>query len=259
MPEVRENVHRATSLMQACLAKADFQGVDLLCFPECYLQGYLTEYSAAKKHALNLQSPAFADLLARFSGFRSVFVFGFIEAENGCLFNSAAVVHQGRLVGRYRKTHLLSGEAIFQPGFEYPVFDVDGLCFGINICYDTNFNNAAAAVAERGGKLILCPANNMMRLQVAERMKPLHNECRAQRAKETGCWLVSSDVTGRRDNRISYGPTAVINPAGIVLAQVPLLQTGMVLANIHPPGLTTKNAAVFTHKIIKSEKSASRK
>jgi predicted amidohydrolase len=65
MPEVRENIRRATQFMQACLAKADSQQIDLLCFPECYLQGYLTDSSAAWKHAISLNSSAFSDLLAR--------------------------------------------------------------------------------------------------------------------------------------------------------------------------------------------------
>lgn len=46
-------------------------------------------------------------------------------------------------------------------------------------------------------------------------------------------WLVSVDVTGQRDGqRIAYDPTSVINPDGNVVAQVPLLTTGIVVASI---------------------------
>jgi hypothetical protein len=45
-------------------------------------------------------------------------------------------------------------------------------------------------------------------------------------------WLLSSDVTGERGGRISYGPTAVIDPRGTVVDQVPLMTTGMALAEI---------------------------
>jgi 5-aminopentanamidase len=218
--------------METYLARADFQRVDLVCFPECYLQGYLCDGPSAKAQGVRLKSTAFGALLARLSRFRCMFVFGLIEKENGCLFNSAAVVHHGELLGCYRKTHLLEGESIFEPGTAYPTFEVRGLQFGINICYDTNFPEAAAAVAEQGGRLIVCPANNMMRLEAAERWKPLHNEIRAQRARETGCWLLSSDVIGARDNRISYGPTAVIDGSGRIRGQVPLLESGMVVAEI---------------------------
>jgi predicted amidohydrolase len=161
-----------------------------------------------------------------------MFVFGFIEKLQGCLFNSAAVMHGGKLLGCYRKNHLLSGESIFNPGGVYPVFERRGLRFGINICHDTNFADASAALAKQGAQLVLCPANNMMRRHVAEEFKLLHNQIRSLRAKENGVWVISSDVTGERDDRISYGPTAVIDPAGNVVAQVPLLQTGMVVAEI---------------------------
>ena len=43
------------------------------------------------------------------------------------------------------------------------------------------------------------------------------------------------DVTVARDGPISYGPTAVINPKGTVVAQVPLLEPGMVVAGIGVP------------------------
>jgi predicted amidohydrolase len=234
LPEVRQDIGRALGWMETYLATADRQHVDLVCFPECYLQGYLCDARSANKQAVILNSTAFDFLLTRLSGFRCIFVFGLIERDGRNLFNSAAVVHRGKLLGCYRKTHLLSGESIFEPGTAYPTFEASGLRFGINICYDTNFSESAAAIAEQGAQLIVCPANNMMRREVAERYKPIHNEVRACRAREHGLWLISSDITGERDGRISYGPTAVIDPNGSVLAQVPLLQTGMVIAAIKP-------------------------
>jgi hypothetical protein len=48
-------------------------------------------------------------------------------------------------------------------------------------------------------------------------------------------WLVSADVTGARDaSRIGYGPTSVMNPHADVVAQVPLMTVGMVVADIWP-------------------------
>jgi predicted amidohydrolase len=232
LPEVREDIDRTLGWMEMYLAEADRQQVDLVCFPECYLQGYLCDARAANEQAVALSSSAFDAVLLRLSEFRCMFVFGLIEKYNGNLFNSAAVVHHGKLIGCYRKTHLLSGEFMFKPGAAYPIFEKNGLRFGINICYDTNFSESAAALANQGAQLILCPANNMMRPEVAELYKPLHNEVRAQRAREYAVWLISSDVTGQRDGRVSYGPSAVIDPAGNVVAQVPLLQTGIVIASI---------------------------
>lgn len=60
----------------------------------------------------------------------------------------------------------------------------------------------------------------------------MHNFARGERCRETGLWLVSADVTGERDGLISWGPTAVINPSGEVVAQLPLGKTGLLVFDI---------------------------
>jgi predicted amidohydrolase len=95
-------------------------------------------------------------------------------------------------------------------------------------------------LAGQGAQLLLVPAQNMMRRQAATHWKDLHNQIRAERVRETGMWLASADVTGERDeHRIGYGPTSVINPRAETVAQVPLMTTGMVVADIHPEVPTT--------------------
>jgi hypothetical protein len=45
--------------------------------------------------------------------------------------------------------------------------------------------------------------------------------------------LVSADVTGARDeSRVGYGPTSVMTPQAEVVAQVPTMSVGMVVAEI---------------------------
>jgi predicted amidohydrolase len=159
-------------------------------------------------------------------------VFGLIEVDDGRLFNTAVVVHRRALVGRYRKAHLLDRERCFDAGSTPAVFQVDGLRFGINICYDTNFAAAAQGVAALGASLIVCPANNMLPHEAAAKWKDLHNAIRAARCRETGLWLVSADVTGERDRCVSWGPTAVITPAGEVAAQLPLGRPGLLVFDL---------------------------
>jgi predicted amidohydrolase len=220
--EFIEDIDGALHCARDFADRAESQGAALLCFPEGYLQGYLTEEAAARRAALDLASPAFASLLTRFPKTGPMIVMGMIEIEHGHLFNSAIVVRHGTLIGRYRKMRLLSGERIFDPGNDCPIFEVDGLRFGINICYDMNFPEAARKVADGGASLLIGPANNMLHRQRAEMFRDLHNAVRGERCRETGLWLISSDVTGERDGRVSWGPTAVINPAGEVVAQLSL-------------------------------------
>jgi predicted amidohydrolase len=152
-------------------------------------------------------------------------------------------VTRGVLDGFYRKTYLTAGERLFQPGTGYPTFNLHGLRYGINICHDTNFSEASNAVASQGARLLLVPSQNMMRRRAAEAWKCRHNAVRAQRVRETGMWLVSADVTGHRDEEwVAYGPTSVMNPAAEVLAQVPTMSVGMVVASIEPGSRASKRA-----------------
>lgn len=95
-------------------------------------------------------------------------VVGMIEKEAGSLFNTAAVIEGGVLVGKYRKQNLLSREKHFHAGSESPVFRAGDLTFGIAICYDTQFLSTIAALRDQGAKLIVCPANNLTRRDNAE-------------------------------------------------------------------------------------------
>jgi predicted amidohydrolase len=232
VPDVREDINSSLRWVEKFAGQAEVEGVSLICFPECFLQGYLAEKILAEKYAVNTSSPAFEKICGRLSKFEPAIVFGMIEEDDGLIYNTAVVLKRGSLSGKYRKTHLLDGERIFTPGTDHPAFEINDLRFGINICYDTQFAEPAARLAAQAVKLILCPSNNMMRYQTAEKYKNLHHKMRIERAKETKVWLLSSDVTGERDGRIAYGPTSAINPQGQITDQVPLMKTGMMVVEI---------------------------
>jgi len=235
MPDVRNDLRRAVSLIQSYAAEAERQGARLVCFPECFLQGYDVRADYVAQAALDLASAEFAHVLHSLETCEPIIVVGLLERQAAKFYNSAVAIDRGKVVARYRKIHLLDGErAVFEAGADadYPVFEAHDTTVGINICYDLNFSDAINAVAAAGAELVACPCNNMMRRRTAEEWKFRHNPIRADRAREGSVWLLSSDVTGERGDRISYGPTAVIDPSGNVVDQVPLLTTGMVFAEI---------------------------
>lgn len=206
--------------------------VDLACYPEGFLQGYLTDNTAAD-HAIDLNSNAFRLVLSRLEPVQPALVFGLIERSGDRIYNTAVLIRAGRLLGTYRKRHLLAGESCFTPGEDTPVFDLDGTLIGINICYDLQFPDGIAALSRQGATVALCPCNNMMRRPTAAKYKDLHHPTRRQRAREGNVWLITADVTGPPNApRISYGPTAAINPTGTVVSQVPLLTEGRIVVEV---------------------------
>ena len=232
VPDTRKDIKSSLEWIEKFTKEAEEKEVSLICFPECFLQGYLTQQVQARKYSINLRSKEFEKILYQLTKYNPMIVFGMIEEEKKYLFNTAIVIKEGTLIGKYRKTHLLDGEKLFTAGSEYPVFEINDLKFGINICYDTQFPESAFNVVSQGASLILCPANNMMKYQTAEKYKYLHHKMRIERVNENKIWLLSADVTGERDGRISYGPTSAINPEGKVVAQVPLMKTGMITVDL---------------------------
>lgn len=220
-PEFHNDVPSALKFLNVISERANAQNVHLLAFPEGFLQGYIVNERQAREVAIDVSSQRFFKLLEKFPASGPMLVVGMIEIADGKLYNTAIVIKDQGLVGGYRKRHLLPSEAAFTAGQEFPIFEVQGLRFCINICFDTNFSILEKQAPLENVKLMVCCANNMLRHDTAEKYRKLHNSVRGQRCKETGLWLMSSDVTGEREGHLALGPTAILNPDGDVEEQLP--------------------------------------
>lgn len=238
-PEIIGDPPTALASMLRFAKEAEGKKVDLLLFPECFLSGYILNKTYVANYAYDFESQQFAAILKQLEHVKPVLVFGVSEKKSGKYYNSAVIVNRGEIIGVYRKTHLIDpNEAFYTPGENYPIFEIKGLKYGINICYDAQFADAAKAIADQGAQLLLLPAQNMLRRETAEYWKYKHNEIRSKRVKENSLWFISSDVTGIRPpdqhgvERIAYGPTLAMNPKAEVVAQVPLMTVGLITVDI---------------------------
>src|SRR6266849_5728286 len=77
--EFREDIDAALSCVADVAAHAEAEGASLLCFPEGFLQGYLTDETPARRNALDLASPAFEAVLHRLPTTGPMTVMGLIE------------------------------------------------------------------------------------------------------------------------------------------------------------------------------------
>jgi len=103
----------AIERIRDAMTEADRARVDILCFPECFLQGYTLDEAETRSRAMNLASPRFHRVLRVLADHEVTVILGVIEQDAGRWFNTAVVIHRGRLLGRYRKAHLF--EANFRP------------------------------------------------------------------------------------------------------------------------------------------------
>ena len=218
-------MERSLKVIEICLDEADDAGLSVVCFPECFLQGYTLDRDKTKERAVDLSSEYLQAILHRLSRYKTAFILGLIEKENDDFYNTAVVIWRGTLLGAYRKTHLF--ESNFTPGTEYPVFSIGNLTVGINICYDARFSEGAAVLARQGARVIFYPLNNRFSKEKAIKSREEPVPILIERARETGCWVVSSDVVARDADTTSYGCSAVVEPSGNVHTRVPELTVGM--------------------------------
>ena len=155
---------------------------------------------------------------------------GLFERRGALLHNSAIVIGDGRIIGCYAKHD--PREAGCTPGTQRPVFACDDWPFAISICRDTLSSELALDLKARGARLLCYPLGNMLLPEVAAVNRAMTLGCHVERARETGCWVVSADVVGTHEGWIAHGNTRVLAPDGAVVAEVPEDETGMIMVTI---------------------------
>lgn len=208
---------------------ADQEGVDLTVFPEAFLLGHSYDPETIRSRA-SKGIPAIAALCERVAAFRGTLVVGAFDLIDGQVFNSAFVVEAGQVVGRYAKAH--PNEPGVTAGSDFPTFLRSGVRYGVNVCNDANHPDAAQRIADQGAGLILYPLNNMLRSETADRWREKSVANLIDRARQTGCWVASSDVAGTLGGLMSWGCTAIVTPEGSVVARVQELNEGVAVYEI---------------------------
>lgn len=228
-PAIYGDTERSLENISETIRWAENAGADLICFPECFLQGYFPDEDQARSHSFDLSSEEFQKILERLQSHEPTLILGVIEQEEAKLYNTAVVIDRGKLIGKYRKQHLKGKESFFVAGNESPVFAKRGIKYGINICNDANYPASAKELADQGSQVIFYLLNNSLPHDVARRCRTLHFKNLIERAQDTGCWIVSSDVTEESATTTGYGYTAIVNPDGKVLEQVAELSHGRIM------------------------------
>ncbi len=219
-------VKRSLQVIKDVVQWAEDSRVDILCFPECFLPGYILEENRAQEMSLALDSQDFESVLKALKTENTTIILGLIEREKDKIFNTAVVIEKGRLVGKYRKHFIHHKETIFTPGTDFPIFDKNGIKYGINICYDSRFPETAEKLVKQGAQIIFCPLNNSLPHTKAVEWQNKHLEYLRTKAKTSGCWIMSADVVESSAANTGYGCTSLVSPKGEVIEYLEHLKVG---------------------------------
>jgi predicted amidohydrolase len=211
------NTSQTIRAIQAALFWAEQNNVDILCFPECYLQGYILDEFEARRVSLDLNSSEFKSILEKLKTDKVTLILGIIERDGEKIYNTAVVIEEEKLIGKYRKHFIHNKENIFICGVDFPVFEKNNIKYGINICYDSRFPESAEALVKKGAQIIFCPLNNSLPHDKADEWKDKYIQYLINKAKMSGCWIVSADVVEKSESNTGYGCTSLISPEGKII------------------------------------------
>jgi predicted amidohydrolase len=228
------NVSTAAALADAAAA----DGVRLVALPE-YLQfrGPDQGYRASARPIPGPWTEPFSDVARRRDAWILVGSLAETSNEPDRPYNTSVLIApDGSIAATYRKIHLFDvavddGPVDLEsnrvsPGDRAVMSEVDGIRFGLSICYDLRFPELYRALAVAGAEVLTVPAN------FTERTGRDHWEVLLRaRAIENGAYVLAPSQIGGPPGQPAFGRSMIVDPWGTIVAQAPD-RVGMITAEL---------------------------
>jgi len=211
--------------------RARSMGCDLVLFPELTLCGYPPEDLLLHRGLRSRVEAAFARVRNEILGIAAYV--GYPEYEGDAIYNSAALLRDGKVLANHRKVALpnyavFDEKRYFQPGQGATVVDLDGLKLGLIICEDVWVPEPCRAPAAAGAEVILViNGSPFHRTQQQVREQVL-----AARAQENALPLVYVNMVGGQDELVFDGGSVVVDAGGRVQFRAPPFTEGLYVVEL---------------------------
>ncbi|MEX0904081.1 MAG: NAD+ synthase [Balneolaceae bacterium] len=221
------------SLITASLQKAEDAGIDLLILPEMVLTGYPVQDLLEKEYFRERCYRANETIVQ--SAGNTALLFGTITPNDDKpgrkMFNSALLVHQGKIIGQTHKSLLPTYDVFddlryFEPGTEFTCLSFQGVKLGVTICEDIWYNeneiqyhtyseDPAKELKEKGAQVIInISASPYTARKHENRLNMLKNH-----AKKLGLPVLYSNQVGSHTDIIFDGDSVAISSGAEVIAK----------------------------------------
>ncbi len=205
------------------LHEADKQNIKIVSFPESFLTGYYSNSERARENSFSIDSDEINELLNKTRDIKAMFMVGFNEMRGEKLYNTVLVADQGKLIGTYSKA--FPGYSHFTPGRKFPVFEKDGVKFGVIICSDGGFIEPARILALKGASIIFAPHYNYIKPKSLINHFNLVRSDHVARAVENSVWFVRGNNVNLGKDRgleydgVGYGDSYIVDPLGEIVVK----------------------------------------
>lgn len=238
---VRSNVDRA--LAQAEQAAKD--DATIVVFPEQLIAGYSPEDLVQWRAFVDAQWAELQRFAAATEALAPVFALGLTVARGALLYNAAAVVHRGKVLGVVPKEKLPTYNVFYEArvygrGFAFLEGEILGVPFG-DLVFDFDFGTLATEICEdiwspdgpmrrrahAGAELIVNLSASPFRLGVTETRR----EMIATRAADNQVTLAYANLVGANDGLIFDGG-GFISQNGRLVHEAPRFREGLTAVNV---------------------------
>lgn len=228
-----------TEKIQTAMQQAHAANAHIVCFPELALTGYPPEDLLLKPSfvAANLRKlEQLIEVSRNLPGLTSVI--GFVDRHHD-IYNAAAIVNAGKLIGTYHKHYLpnygvFDENRYFQAGRKAPIFLINGVSVGINICEDIWYPTGPLTMQAHAGAEVIINING----SPYHLAKGIFRETMlATRAADSGLIVVYLNMVGGQDELVFDGGSMVFNEQGTLIARAKQFAEDMLIVDLDTPSV----------------------
>ncbi|HIN06409.1 MAG TPA: NAD+ synthase, partial [Dehalococcoidia bacterium] len=220
-----------TALILEYLERAREAGADLVAFPEMATTGYPPEDLLFKTSFIRDNMAARDKIVAAAKDI--AVVLGYVHLGTD-ISNAAALGYNGQLIDSYFKMHLpnygvFDEDRYFRPGDTCPVYVINGVGVGVNICEDIWYPVGPIAVQREAGAELIVNIN----------ASPFHAGKRAYREKmiatraaDNELFVAHLNAVGAQDELVFDGASVICDMNGQVLERAPAFKESLIVTDL---------------------------
>lgn len=210
-----------TRKILTALRQAHAAGAHIVCTPELALTGYPPEDLLLKP---GFVADNLAQLQELIDASRSLpeltAVIGFVDRDQD-IYNAAAIINNGQLAGVYHKHYLpnygvFDENRYFEAGHKAPIFLINGVHVGVNICEDVWYPSGPLPMQALAGAEVILNINGSP-YYAGKGM--FREEMLATRAADNGVIVAYLNMIGGQDELIFDGGSMVFDEQGKQIAR----------------------------------------
>ena len=207
--DIKGNTSKALEILN----KAKEESIDLVVFSELFLSGYPPEDLVLKRSFIK-KCRISLDELTEFTNKKNLgFLIGLPILEDSNLYNAAALVDNGKVIGFSKKINLpnysvFDEKRVFSKGKNSKTFNFRGTEIGIPICEDIWEKDVCKDLKKQGCDLLISPNGSPFdKYKIDQRKKII-----IERVSETKTALIYVNQVGGQDELVFDGNSLAINP-----------------------------------------------